>query len=380
VGAGVLTLTAGLAGCSGAPEPTGGLAIVVGAHSNMPAPELSGVADAELETAVVAESYLALVVADGKPFESATGRLLASDENDTARDQDREANRRMVRGGLADAAAVTPEVDLLGALDVAARSISSASGRHAVVVVDSGLSTVAPLDFTEPGMLDADPAELAASLAAAGELPALDGADVVFQGLGDTADPQPAIGRAQRTNLIAIWTAIAEAAGAGDVRVEESQLDGDAPAGRPHVSIVPPGSSVECTPGRVVLTGGDVAFRADSAEFVDAAAAAETLRPIAAQLATGGLTATVTGTTARVGDDAGQERLSRERAQAVADTLAGLGVPAGALTVVGLGSHFPEYVVDSDTAGNLVPAAAAANRKVVIDLPDAPADVTCARA
>jgi outer membrane protein OmpA-like peptidoglycan-associated protein len=378
VGAGTLALVAGLAGCSDSPEPTGGLAIVVGAHSNMPAPALTGAASEALETAVVAESQLSMVVADGKPFELGKGALLASDANDQARDQDRERNRQLVRSKLAEAAAKTPEVDLLGALDTAARSISTAVGRHTIVVVDSGLSTVAPLDFTRPGLLDADPAELAAGLGAAGELPDLSGADVVFQGLGDTADPQPAVGRAQRANLIGIWTALAQAAGAADVRIEESPLSGPAAAGLPPVAVAPVSSGVVCSAGTVTLTGGDVAFQADSAVFLDRAAAEATLEPIARQMVSRSLTADLTGTTADVGDPAGQRSLSQQRAQAVADLLAGLGVPADRLSAVGLGSEFPGYVADHDAAGRLVPAAAAANRKVVIELAGASADVTCA--
>ncbi len=378
VGAGTLALVAGLAGCSDSPEPTGGLAIVVGAHSNMPAPALTGAASEALETAVVAESQLSMVVADGEPFELGKGALLASDANDQARDQDRERNRQLVRSKLAEAAAKTPEVDLLGALDTAARSISTAVGRHTIVVVDSGLSTVAPLDFTRPGLLDADPAELAAGLGAAGELPDLSGADVVFQGLGDTADPQPAVGRAQRANLIGIWTALAQAAGAADVRIEESPLSGPAAAGLPPVAVAPVSSGVVCSAGTVTLTGGDVAFQADSAVFLDRAAAEATLEPIARQMVSRSLTADLTGTTADVGDPAGQRSLSQQRAQAVADLLAGLGVPADRLSAVGLGSEFPGYVADHDAAGRLVPAAAAANRKVVIELAGASADVTCA--
>jgi outer membrane protein OmpA-like peptidoglycan-associated protein len=61
-------------------------------------------------------------------------------------------------------------------------------------------------------------------------------------------------------------------------------------------------------------------------------------------------------------------RLSEQRAQAVAALLAGLGVPADRLTVVGRGSDFPGYVVDHDGSGHLLPAAAALNRKVMIEL------------
>ena len=378
VASGALAVAVGLTGCAEPAAPTGGLALVVGARSNMPVVSVGGAAAAALEGAVGAQSDLSLLVAAGAPFELDAWSLEVSDENPQAADADRAAHRARINQHLATAAARTPEVDLLTALELGARSVSSAGGGHTLVVVDSGLSTVAPLDFTGPGLLDADPAELAAALQAAGQLPDLTGVDVVFQGLGDTADPQPALGRAQRANLVAIWTAIVQAAGADGAQVEEAPLGGAAADGLPPVSVVPPGSSVQCTAGTVVLTGGDVAFAADSAAFADRAAAAATLEPIAAQMADGGLTATVTGTTARVGDLAGQRALSLQRAQAVADLLADLGVPAGALAVVGLGSEFPGYVPDSDAAGALVPAAAASNRKVVLDLAGASADVTCA--
>src|SRR5205085_1257162 len=85
-------------------------------------------------------------------------------------------------------------------LDVASRTIASQPGHHTVVVLDSGLSTVALLDFRTPGLIDSDPAELAASLKAARQLPDLAGDDVVFQGLGDTAAPQVELGRPQRAS------------------------------------------------------------------------------------------------------------------------------------------------------------------------------------
>jgi outer membrane protein OmpA-like peptidoglycan-associated protein len=375
--AGSLVVMATMAGCADKSEPTGGLAIVVGARSNMPAPSLSATANDALETAVLSQSYVSVVVADGEPFEVTGGSLLADDTNAQVQNRDREANRQRVRATIAEAEAKTPETDLLRALDLAARAISGGPGAHTITVVDSGLSTVAPLDFTQEGLLDADPIELAASLEAAGQLPDLTGMDVVFQGLGDTAPPQEPIGRAQRTNLINIWQAIVKAAG-GHPEIEDAPLSGSANAGLPTVTAVSPGSGIVCTAGTVTLTGGDVAFQPDSADFVDADATAEVLRPIAEQMVEGQLTAAVTGTTAKVGDLAGQKELSRLRAQAVADALADLGVPTASLTVFGVGSEFTEYVEDHDDSGNLIPAAAAANRKVVIGLAGASADVTCA--
>jgi outer membrane protein OmpA-like peptidoglycan-associated protein len=375
--AGCAVMTVGLAGCSDLPEPTGGLAVVVGAHSNMPKPSVDGEARDALNAAVEAQSHLAIVVADGEPFVSMKGPLLITGNNTPAQNASRQRNQQSVDDALAAAAATTPETDLLTGLALGARSIADADGAHTIVVVDSGLSTVAPVDFTQPGMLDADPAELVASLQAAGELPDLSGDDVVFEGLGDTTAPQASVTGGQRKKLIAIWTGIATAAGAASVDIEQSPLTGNSAAGLPDVTVVSLPPVMRCTAGTVTLAGGDVAFQPDSAVFLDRTAASDVVRPIAQQLIDGGITATVTGMTARVGDADGQRQLSEQRAQAVADLLIGLGVPADRLAVIGLGSDFPGYVQDHDAAGNLVPAAAVANRKVEISFAGVTAELAC---
>jgi outer membrane protein OmpA-like peptidoglycan-associated protein len=371
-----LALAAGLAGCSDTPEPTGGLAIVVGARSNMPPPSLAGTAVEAREDALISQAFLSVVVADGEPFQmNDAGVLIARDENGVVQKQDRDRNRQAIDAMLAEARAETPETDLLSALDLAARGISSAPGDHTVVVLDSGLSTVDPLDFRTPGLLDADPAELAESLMAAGELPDLTGIDVVFQGLGDTAAPQEKLRRPQRTNLVAIWQAIVLAAG-GTPEVEESPLSGVPDASLPLVSPVGLEDGMACSGDTVILSGGDVAFQPDTADFKEPAAASAVIEPIARQLLSGQVTALLTGTTADVDDKAGQVELSEKRAQAVVDLLVGLGVPKERLSAVGLGSDFDGYVLDYDAAGNLIPEAAALNRKVMVTLEGAAA-VSC---
>ena len=374
----LVALAAGLAGCSDGPEPTGGLAIVVGAHGNMPPPSLTGKAVEAREEALVSQAYLSVVVADGEPFQmDGAGALIARAENGVVQKQDRERNRQAIDAMLAEARAKTPETDLLSALDLAARGISSASGDHTIVVLDSGLSTVGPLDFTQPGLLDADPAELATSRKNAGELPDLTGTHVVFQGLGDTVSPQDKPRIPQRKSLIAIWTAIAEAAGAESVVVEESPLSGEPAPELPPVTPIPFEDGLPCDGTTVTLTGGDVAFQADSDEFKDGAAALATLQPIAQQMVSGNRSASLTGTTADVDDKDGQVRLSEQRAQAVLDLLVDLGVPADRMTAAGLGSDFAGYVKDHDAAGNLVPEKAALNRKVDIELAGEAGAVAC---
>ena len=192
----------------GGAEPTGGLAIVVGAHSNMPPPSLTGKAVDAPEEALESQAYLAVVVADGEPFLMDGAGVLVARDNNQVQKQDRERNRQAIDAMLAEAEAKTPETDF------SRRSTWRTGICSAPVTTRSSSSTPASppagaLDFAaEPYLLDQDPDELASSLAEAGALPDLSGIRVVFQGLGDTAAPQPALGQRQRDNLVAIWEAV----------------------------------------------------------------------------------------------------------------------------------------------------------------------------
>src|SRR3712207_2327767 len=108
--------------------------------------------------------------------------------------------------------------------------------------------------------------------------------------------------------------------------LEEMQLTEDTAADLPDVGVVPVPAGPACVGATIELTGADVAFQPNSAELLDPAAARNVLQPIAEQLVETGATATLTGTTARVGDLDGQVDLSERRAQAVRGELVALGV------------------------------------------------------
>jgi outer membrane protein OmpA-like peptidoglycan-associated protein len=169
----------------------------------------------------------------------------------------------------------------------------------------------------------------------------------------------------QRKNLGAIWEAVLAAAGS-ELGVEEHPLTEPGAEGLPEVTPVPL-PKPDCTPGSVTLTGADVAFRPDSDDFVDEAAAREALAPIAEQLvAAEGVTVTLTGTTVNIDGLSGQIGLSQDRAGAVLRLLARLGVPETSMTAEGVGSNFAGYVPDGSPDGPLEPAAAAQNRRVIV--------------
>jgi outer membrane protein OmpA-like peptidoglycan-associated protein len=369
-------LPVALAGCgdaSAAAEPSGALAVVVGGRAHTPAPVLTGAAAAARDLAVAQQSRLSVVVADGAPAVVGEPVQLRVDDDDAAVEQ-RAENRRLVDETVAGARARAPESDLLTALQVAAEILAEEPGLRTLVVVDSGLSTTGPMDMTRPGLLDAEPKEVADSLADTGRLPDLDGASVVFQGLGETALPQPPLDVARRTQVQQLWTTIATRAGAVVVEAEEL-ADVQPPEGSlPAVSVVDAGSGVFCTPQKLTLSGGGVGFRPGEINFLDRGRVVDVLGPFARQMQDRRIIGEVFGMHAAVGDPTRVTELSEQRAQEVANVLIELGVPVSQLRVKGFGSSFAGYVPDRDGAGRLDPAAAARNRFVTIDFT---ADVDC---
>jgi len=217
--------------------PSGALALVVGGHANAPEPAPLPSVRALLEQAADEAWQATAVIDGGVPKVIAHGQLHATsgDPAAVARQRTEMADKLevVVREGRAD----RPEVDLLSALRLAASSLSVTHGPRTLVVIDSGLQTVAPLRFQDPGMWGIDPATTADYLAERRVLPPLGGVRLVLTGIGETAPPQPALSPEQRQALVAIWKAIGERAGA-TVEVLDTPLGTPARPGLPAVAVV----------------------------------------------------------------------------------------------------------------------------------------------
>lgn len=366
-------------GALSCPVPVGPLAFAVSGRSNSPEPGLpQAVQDATVSvlTRAVDEGYeprVTLVNVDGRPVSAGSETFSSDAGNGIAAEDDRNQFLNGFGEAVTGLRAQTPEVDVLTALDLAGRSAGSGGqgGRPGtVVLVDSGLSTVAPLDFRQRGLLDAPPAETVEALRANDALPGLQGETVVLAGLGDVAEPQPALSPAQRSSLVALWTAIATAGGASCVAVVDEPRGGDAPSDAPAVSVVdvPPPPTI--TPGQTTALPDDnsVGFQPDTAEFRDRNAARAVLTPFAQFLTESpSRRIALTGTSARAGTEAGQVDLSTRRAEAVKALLVELGAPADRITTRGVGSRFPGYVNDVGPDGRQLPGPASANRTVIVE-------------
>lgn len=357
------------AACSAAPAPAGddALALVAGAHANAPSPTLLGELATAVDRAVRSQATAAVVVNSGVPVIATQGVLRLDCNNASACDQLVNQQIGLVTTTVQTARAAQPENNLLAAIDLGARAVRDHSGTRTLGVIDSGLQTVAPLRFQDPGLLDAQPGDVAEFLAQTKALPDLSGVVVVFEGLGDTADPQQPLDTRQRANLRAIWTVVARRAGATEVRYVDTPVTGPAPAGLPPVTPVPLVADrgfPATTTG--VLPDATVPFQPDSAVLRDPPGALAILAPLAQQIIASHTAVTLTGTTANVGPLDGQRSLSLQRAEAIKALLVQLGVPAQLVSTRGTGSAWPGYVPDHDAAGVLLPGPAEQNRQVIM--------------
>ena len=277
--------------------------------------------------------------------------------------------------------AASPHADVLDALNDAGRLIRSTSAQGGTVFLeDSGLQDSQPLNFTEPGQLEALPADVVTFLAGQEEVPDLTGVTVVLVGIGDTAPPQQPLGIGLQNHLRAIWTAIIKAGG-GRVETDPYPQQNPAPAHVPTVSLVKvpalrtwPGPSTGAS--LPLPDTGPVGFEPNTAQFRDSSAARKALGEIAGYLLDNpGARIVLTGTTARFDGDAWDKALSVERANAVKSVLVALSAGTGQIETQGDGWDSPCYENDGGPNGPIVNQAAEHNRSVIVTV--LPHAVTC---
>jgi OmpA-OmpF porin, OOP family len=359
-----------------------GLELVIGAHRDAPEPSLDPALVCQITSAIRAGEPVQIIVASGQPrlitpqLKSVIGGTLA-EQNSPRVQQDVQRILTAITGARPDC----PGIDDLEALSVAADAARAAGGPHAeLVLIDSGLDDRGALDFTEPGMLAATPAEVAQQLKASGNLPDLRGFSVLLVGLGYTAQPQAPLSAKWRYGVTQIWAAVVTAAGAKDEVIPQPgqgpSVDTDQPVKTVPVPPVQPVLVPPTQPGKphkptvVIFTQESaVRFEPNTTVFVDPAAAEQALTPIARWLAADpSRHARLEGTTADVGPMSGQIELSKLRADRVRAELIALGAPPAQISTTGVGSNFPQFTPDRNASGVLLAGPAALNRSVRITL------------
>ena len=363
---GALTLTA----CTDDPAqpcPTAarpGLAVAVGGRANTPAPSLPDRVGELIDQAVTDGTGIDVIRVDGRPSIACAVSFKSDAANPVAQADDLNRFKRQARGIVGATRAKEPEANPLEALVLAGHA---AGPGGPLVLLDSGLQTVAPLDFRVPGLLDADPDAVTRALADRGHLPDLSGHTVVLAGIGYTAAPQSPLDERRRANLTRIWEKIVTAAGATVETVTTPNTAGaleNLPTVSP-VEVPPPDViRVGCNTESILSNDGAVGFKPDSTTFVDSKRARQALAEFAAFLTPNpSAHVTLIGTIAHYGTDDGDSGLSRQRAERVREVLVDLGVARSRIAARGDGwGPFPA----KDSPPN--PADDQRNRRVIISI------------
>lgn len=352
---------------------TGPFALAVSGRANSPAPSLPDHVLRIAGAAVLASPpdgngpMFTVVRIDGRPDSVWKGKFssTADPDNRTAVGDDRQVFFDQLFQAVHSVRSKDGEVDVLAALSAAGRA---AGPDGTVVLVDSALQTVDPLDFTQSGLLDAAADEVVEFLRVNNRLPQLTSRRVIMAGAGDTAQPQPVLDDGRRSRVVEIWKEIAEAGGAACVEIVDEARDGPAPTAVPEVEIVPvpaPPSFDPRSQGDLVLDENTVGFVEDLDVLRDPETARKVLAPVAEYLkGSAARRILLTGTTACAKTAAFRQELSEKRALAVRNFLVNeFDSGKDQIDVRGVGSNFPEYQPDRGPNGQL-PGEAAANRTV----------------
>lgn len=355
------------------PDAITSVVIVAGAHANSPRPQLSEDSAAIVASVLAVNGTVGLVAVTGSPTPLSSDALdlrpvkgPRAAQEATVRANLKQVAKAVQRSPLSDGS------DPWEAIHQAAGLLGATARNPRIIVVDSGLGDRGVLDFTQPGMLGAVPAEIVAHVKSLGSFPALKGVTVRLQCLGYTSAPQVALPAHLRANLASIYTAVLAAAG-GRVEIDNTPCAGASVQTDGHqvtpVSIPDLREPVLCGRDELVFTSQSaVRFHGDRDDLIDPAAARTALAPLARWLADKpSRRAVIRGTTARSGSRDYQERLGGARADVVAGLLVGLGARRSQLTTRGVGSYFGAYQPDRDhRTGELIPGPAAQNRSVRI--------------
>jgi len=347
-----------------------GLVIAVGARANsalptpLPDPVETAIEEVIKEAGKDGTGAATIIRVDGQPSVACTVHLdLRGIANDAARDNERARFRNDVHRRIEEVRAVEAEADVLKALQLAS---DRAGANGTVVLIDSGLQTTNPLNFTVAGLLDAGADYLADQVVAGNHLHDLAGRTIILAGIGETAPPQAPLFETQKQRLREIWEAIVRRAGATDVVLAPGSGKAEAVADVPPVSLVPvPDVGViqpDCDT-TIILYEDEIGFRPNSTDLRDPAHAQELLQPIADWLrATSRGHAHLVGSIAHYGNPT-DTTLSLARAEKIKQILVSLGADGARITTEGIGwGPIPSFDAPPD------PAIDHLNRRVVVSL------------
>lgn len=257
------------------------------------------------------------------------------------------------------------EIDLLGALAIAADQFTDPAAEHKLYILSNGIQTAGDLKMQEPGQFpksDESVRLLADGLDNIGALPDLKGAEVYWYGLGQVDGVNQSLSQKARDSLVAFWQQVI-ARSNGVLKVEN--IFGQIGTGAPHSNAISV-SKIEVATCQVVrlYEENGIEFAADTSNFIDRAAAQKTASELAETFMSKGCDEiTVTGYAAAGVDqsaykakstaiDSTNAKLTLKRAEAFAALLK-IGGFKGSITSKGGGTCGTEWAASGKADAEL---------------------------
>lgn len=369
------------------------LAVIIGSHSNAPRPNL-GLIEDWVYNACFTFGSVTLVCDDGDPYTIVVD-IPAQEPNLSSNKYKQIANEqtKQILDAASQMRAKTDEVDTLRSIQLGARSLKSAEAENEevdlvrqMIVLDSCLSTIGVLSFSEHNLTTIDIEDIVAQLETMSEIPELDDVYVIVYTCGDTAGKkQKPLNQANRAALNSVWEAILKA-GNADVDMKDglplsATYDEESMPAVTPVTVVQ--ESVEIHDVKAVedalADGGvisfdekSIAFCPGTAQLADPEAAKKALAYVVEYMTDHpDFSLLICGTTACWGGVDYCMNLSDERAAAIGRLLVDeLGIDPSRIQSAGVGYSFAEfYTYDQTPEGELDQTIAPVNRSVkLLDL------------
>ena len=354
------------------------LSIILGAHSNSTILNLEVLRDDLTELCSEEGNTITLFLADGQPSVVSHTRTneLPSFRTSSQIENIIEERTEEIMSAAYSARAKYEEVDLLSAISLASRDLQKYSEEDSdrkLIILDTGLQTVSPLNFSTADISTLSADSIASALRESSAIPDLSGVEVIWH-MTDPAAPQEELPTSAQANLENIWRVILSAGNASDIEItKELPIDGNY-EDLPTVSTVPVGENVfdladfangtTDNTDALRLSGESFLFVPDEATLIDPAAARTSLAKLADYMkANPSCEALLVGCTAKYGDLETSLTLSYERAQTLENLFSELDVDPDRLRIVGTGwLSSALYQNDQADDGSLLTKEAAENR------------------
>lgn len=353
------------------------LIIILGAHGNAYAPDLTLIEDKVL-SACYQGATIQLIVDDGTPFLE-TYRIPQIDENLSDSNKDRKARSyaKQVLSTCRSARAKTEEVDSFSALSLAERCVNEdTASTTELVILDTMLPTIGMINFSESPLFSMNVETSAAAFS--GKLTKLSDININVYGIGEVAGDQASLSNQDYDTLTLFWEMFFKSIGNNKTKINVvPSKNAEVLEDMPKVSVV----AVSSDDNRIednkeafvdgIVYNFDmeyISFDINSAEILNRDQAIESLIELSECLKTSPQPIVVVGMTATSGEAESSRELSLERAMAVKSLLQEeLGVESQ-ITCIGTGHDSTNrfHKNDLDSNGHLIERIAQENRTVLV--------------